>query len=850
MKTTLQKPGNTKRLLQFLLCAFMSLLFPHTVATAENTEEPEGKNGTLFTLSFNEDGETDNIIAAKYDGKYYVMGKQRTDGKRYANEVIDAGKYGSFLNVDKSSAETFKVEGQRITLSNGSDWGQMFKTDNGYIVDKYRVEGSHGFTTASESDSQFNNNSFLWRWEWDFGLYNHDTYGRIFFVADGTDLYFDILPSSQNPDATHIRIERYSVGCQHPNMQHFAAVAPTCKTNGHDEYWYCPDCKAEGYSAYFSDAIGLNGSFDPPVIMSYGAIDSNHDGVCDDCGKNMPVFRKVTEAEKILVGGKYILITQVGDRYFAATTGTEKSGEILPAKEVSPSADGSFTFEGTKSAMMIDLQFAAGVTIWGDGIRYGLLTTFNNQPMTFNPYEDRFYFEEYRVEGSKYGFYVGLEADGTAKLHSAYSPDTPIRSYYHTDGQIFTLKDFSSDAAYTESNVYLYRLTETGTVGTNTYDMTDVKSNTDYDKIVPEGSNAEKGTTVTGIADAMTQEAVNKIVDKFATENNITGSNITVNVSADITAVDYVSGESATFEVTPNATLSADGVTANYPISDDSFDGVSSMTITVYTSDVNAAEVIHEKEDGTKECFYQEWSDEVRNGGEEAFYQLYDNDGNQYVTFDVTEFSKIRILKTPLVTYTVSFDANGGEGTMAPVADVSGSYTLPECGFTAPAGKRFKGWALAADGEVIAETTIDITSDITLYAIWEDIPEYEITVTGGKATDSKNAEITKAAAGTTVTITADAAPDGMEFDKWVVESGEITLADDKNSITTFVMPETAVSIKAVYKTASGIQNVSNDETAFKVFDLKGRLLFNSATRNDLQTLPSGVYIINGKKVIR
>ena len=35
--------------------------------------------------------------------------------------------------------------------------------------------------------------------------------------------------------------------------------------------------------------------------------------------------------------------------------------------------------------------------------------------------------------------------------------------------------------------------------------------------------------------------------------------------------------------------------------------------------------------------------------------------------------------------YTVSFDANGGSGSMAAVNVVSGnSYTLPGCGFTAP----------------------------------------------------------------------------------------------------------------------------------------------------------------------
>ena len=65
---------------------------------------------------------------------------------------------------------------------------------------------------------------------------------------------------------------------------------------------------------------------------------------------------------------------------------------------------------------------------------------------------------------------------------------------------------------------------------------------------------------------------------------------------------------------------------------------------------------------------------------------------------------------------TVSFDANGGTGTMAD-AKAIGSYTLPENGFTAPKGHKFKGWATSADGEVIS--SLDVTADIKLYAIWE-----------------------------------------------------------------------------------------------------------------------------------
>ena len=71
--------------------------------------------------------------------------------------------------------------------------------------------------------------------------------------------------------------------------------------------------------------------------------------------------------------------------------------------------------------------------------------------------------------------------------------------------------------------------------------------------------------------------------------------------------------------------------------------------------------------------------------------------------------------------YTVTFNANGGTGTMDAVENLYGTFTIPENGFTAPEGKQFKGWAYTADGEIISETSFDIHKDIILYAIWEDI---------------------------------------------------------------------------------------------------------------------------------
>ena len=150
--------------------------------------------------------------------------------------------------------------------------------------------------------------------------------------------------------------------------------------------------------------------------------------------------------------------------------------------------------------------------------------------------------------------------------------------------------------------------------------------------------------------------------------------------------------------------------------------------------------------------------------------------------------------------YTVRFNANGGDGTMEDVTGVSGSYTLPACGFTEPEGKQFKGWSTSADGSVISGTTYEVSSDTTFYAIWES-KEYSIIVTDGKATIGAGSEISKAAQGTTITLTANAAPDGKVFDKWVVESGNTTLEDANSETTTFIMPDSEVSVKATYKNA-------------------------------------------------
>ena len=188
--------------------------------------------------------------------------------------------------------------------------------------------------------------------------------------------------------------------------------------------------------------------------------------------------------------------------------------------------------------------------------------------------------------------------------------------------------------------------------------------------------------------------------------------------------------------------------------------------------------------------------------------------------------------------HTVRFNANGGGGTMADVTGVSGSYTLPSCGFTEPEGKQFKGWSTSADGSVISGTTYEVSSDTTFYAIWES-KEYSIIVTDGKATIGAGSEISKAAQGTTITLTANAAPDGKVFDKWVVESGNTTLEDANSETTTFIMPDSEVSVKATYTiphTHTYDQEIQKPETLKSAADCTNdAVYFKSCSCGEIST---------------
>ena len=130
----------------------------------------------------------------------------------------------------------------------------------------------------------------------------------------------------------------------------------------------------------------------------------------------------------------------------------------------------------------------------------------------------------------------------------------------------------------------------------------------------------------------------------------------------------------------------------------------------------------------------------------------------------------------------------------------------------AESGYKFKEWRKGSpSGEIIGTNTSEdvyVSSDgETLnirhktntsgeyYAIFEPETPIQHTIIVEYGAPSKTSAIN----GETITITADPAPSGKEFDKWIIEEGTITLADANSSTTTFTMPDENVKVKATYK---------------------------------------------------
>ncbi len=140
-------------------------------------------------------------------------------------------------------------------------------------------------------------------------------------------------------------------------------------------------------------------------------------------------------------------------------------------------------------------------------------------------------------------------------------------------------------------------------------------------------------------------------------------------------------------------------------------------------------------------------------------------------------------LKTevPAKYITISFDPNGGTGTMKPMRVKAGeNYTLPECTFTPPEGREFAGW-LAVNGKVYPAGTKVISSyDQSFKATWKDKEEITITFDPNGGTGTMQPMKVKSGEAFFLPECAFTPPEGKEFAGWLASNGNVFPAGTKS----------------------------------------------------------------------
>ena len=110
---------------------------------------------------------------------------------------------------------------------------------------------------------------------------------------------------------------------------------------------------------------------------------------------------------------------------------------------------------------------------------------------------------------------------------------------------------------------------------------------------------------------------------------------------------------------------------------------------------------------------------EIENLPAGNYFVRYAEDNNHFASTD----AEVTVGEgTPLADCTITFNGNGGSGSMDSVTvKAETNYILPACGFTAPADQEFKAWEI--DGtEYPVNAPVTVTADITVKALWKDAP--------------------------------------------------------------------------------------------------------------------------------
>ena len=184
---------------------------------------------------------------------------------------------------------------------------------------------------------------------------------------------------------------------------------------------------------------------------------------------------------------------------------------------------------------------------------------------------------------------------------------------------------------------------------------------------------------------------------------------------------------------------------------------------------------------------------EIENLPAGNYFVRYAEDNNHFAGPDVA----VTVGEgAPLADCTITFNGNGGSGSMEPVTvKAETNYILPACGFTAPTDQEFKAWEIGGTEYKVGDS-YTVNGDIEIKALWKNSvitpSTYTVTVSNdGNGTGA--ATPSTAAAGTTIILTA-MPKEGYHFKEWQVISGGVTIKNNK-----FTMPDSNVEVKAIFE---------------------------------------------------
>lgn len=145
--------------------------------------------------------------------------------------------------------------------------------------------------------------------------------------------------------------------------------------------------------------------------------------------------------------------------------------------------------------------------------------------------------------------------------------------------------------------------------------------------------------------------------------------------------------------------------------------------------------------------------------------------------------------------YTVTYDVNGGTGTITNATVIAGNSVVLDdgSGLTAPENKTFGGWATTSSAEE-SDVSSPYTphANTTLYAVWLDTYTVTYSANGGTGT----IDAVTVVAGNSITLsdgTGLTAPENKTFGGWAT-----TDSAEEPDVTSPYTPEASLTLYAVW----------------------------------------------------